>query len=95
MTTIRRELTFAGRVQGIGFRFTACQIAARYSITGWVKNLSNGDVQMVIEGKAQDIDKYLLELQTSINGRGYGRIESCSHSSDVAATGDFDGFGIR
>lgn len=95
MSTIRREFTFFGRVQGVGFRFTACQLAAGYPITGWIKNLNDGSVQIVVEGAAGEIDKFVSELEENINGRGHGRIDSCSQSGDLPAGGNFDSFGIR
>ena len=95
MATVRRELTFSGRVQGVGFRFTACQIAEKHPITGWVKNLNTGNVEVVVEGTADDIDSFVSELETTVNGRGFARIESCSHSGDLPATGNFDSFRIR
>ena len=43
---IRRHIYFSGRVQEVGFRFTACLLARRLGLTGWVKNLWDGRVEM-------------------------------------------------
>ena len=42
---IRRHIYFSGRVQEVGFRFTACLLARRLGLTGWVKNLWDGRVE--------------------------------------------------
>ena len=47
---IRVVITVSGKVQGIGFRRYAVEAALRLGITGWVKNLYNGDVQLCVEG---------------------------------------------
>jgi acylphosphatase len=49
------QLTVSGRVQGVGYRYSACQKAARLKLSGWVKNLYNGDVEIFAEGRREDI----------------------------------------
>ena len=48
MDRVRFLVIFSGRVQGVGFRYTSNQIAWRFDVTGWVKNLPDGSVQMVV-----------------------------------------------
>ena len=43
---VRKHILFSGRVQGVGFRFTACSLARPLGLTGWVKNCYDGDVEM-------------------------------------------------
>jgi acylphosphatase len=50
---------YSGKVQGVGFRATAVEIAKDYPVTGWVKNLSDGRVQLLAEGPAEAVDKFL------------------------------------
>ena len=52
---IRVVITVSGKVQGIGFRRYAGEAALRLGITGWVKNLSNGDVQLCVEGDRRNV----------------------------------------
>jgi acylphosphatase len=48
--TLCRKFTVSGRVQGVGFRYAACVEARRLAITGWVRNLRNGDVEALACG---------------------------------------------
>jgi hydrogenase maturation factor HypF (carbamoyltransferase family) len=57
MDTVAKHIVFSGRVQGVGFRFTALNIANRYRLTGHVRNLSNGAV-----------DNCIRDLQDSFAG---------------------------
>jgi acylphosphatase len=58
-----RMVYYAGQVQGVGFRATAERIAKDYPVTGWVKNLADGRVQMVAEGPADAIDDFLKAIR--------------------------------
>jgi len=53
---------FAGMVQGVGFRFTAREIAQRYNLGGWVRNCSDGRVELVACGDESKIEGFLNEL---------------------------------
>jgi len=86
----RREVFFAGNVQGVGFRYTAQRIAAAYAVTGFVRNLRDGRVQIVLEGQPQEIDEFLASLQARM--RGYVRNVTAIES---APTEEFSIFEIR
>ena len=62
---VRRRVTFHGRVQHVGFRLELEQMAARLGLTGWVKNLENGDVQAEIQGYESRI-RFLLKFMHSL-----------------------------
>ena len=86
----RRRVHFAGRVQGVGFRYTAVSIARRYAVAGYVQNLPDGRVVLVAEGAEAELDRYLADLRETM--REYIRdIESESGP----ATGEFRGFRVR
>ena len=53
---IAKRIIFIGRVQGVGFRFTAHSIARRCQLTGFVRNLPDGSVEMFAQGQAEDIE---------------------------------------
>ena len=61
---VRKHIYFSGRVQGVGFRFQAGWAAKRFGLTGWVKNLNDGRVEMEVQGDADAIDG-MLEALTS------------------------------
>jgi len=61
---------YSGRVQGVGFRFTTEHIALDMSnITGWVKNLSDGRVEVVAEAEEDDLKLFLNNIRNSIMKR--------------------------
>lgn len=59
----RMHIIISGRVQGVGFRYFAVSLASRYHITGWVRNLYNGDVEMEAEGNSTRLTLFLQEIQ--------------------------------
>lgn len=65
----RWHIYFHGHVQGVGFRFTSRQVADRFDVSGWVKNLPNGTVEMIVEGDSKQIDAYVAEVTASTHGR--------------------------
>ena len=60
---MRRHFILSGRVQGVGFRWRASQIGEMLGLTGWVRNLEDGSVEMEAEGPEEDIDRLLQMLQ--------------------------------
>lgn len=62
---IRKHLIFHGRVQGVGFRYYACNIAKSLNVTGWVCNLYDGSVECEIQGTLNMIEKFLSMLQNA------------------------------
>ena len=62
-TKIRKHIIFYGRVQGVGFRYYAVQKANQLGLTGWVKNLYDGSVEMEVEGEEPLIDQLIIFLQ--------------------------------
>ncbi len=87
---IRRAVYFHGNVQGVGFRYTTCQIAKDFTVAGYVKNLLDGRVEIVAEGLPEEIDRFVVAVEQSM--RGY--IEYAS-STDSTALGEFTSFGIE
>ena len=51
----RLHLIVSGRVQGVGFRFSAYDEAKELALAGWVRNLASGDVEIVAEGKQENL----------------------------------------
>ncbi|MHC4757189.1 MAG: acylphosphatase [Planctomycetota bacterium] len=55
MENISKHIIFTGRVQGVGFRFTSYNIARRCQLTGFVKNLADGTVEMLVQGPKDNV----------------------------------------
>jgi acylphosphatase len=56
---VGRLVYYSGRVQGVGFRATAVEIARTHLVTGWVKNLSDGRVQLLATGSPAEVSRFL------------------------------------
>lgn len=53
----------SGRVQGVGFRFF-CQLnAASLNLTGFAKNLDNGDVEIEVQGEKEKLDSFISKIK--------------------------------
>lgn len=63
--THRAHVFYSGRVQGIGFRYTAEKLAADLGLVGWVKNLPDGRVEILCEGPRDRIELLLRNIQQS------------------------------
>jgi len=59
----RLKVCFSGRVQGVGFRFTTERIAARFPVTGYVRNLPDGQVELVAEGEEEILHAFLKSIE--------------------------------
>jgi acylphosphatase len=64
----RIHATFIGTVQGIGFRFTAERIAQESGVSGWVRNLRNGSVEIIAEAPKEVLVQYLERLKDRFAG---------------------------
>ena len=86
----RLHTYYSGSVQGIGFRYTAERIANSLKLTGWVRNLSDGRVEVMIEGTNLEIELFLQKINDIF--KGYTRDVDTGWGE---ATGEFSGFDIR
>jgi acylphosphatase len=67
-TAQSRRVLYTGHVQGVGFRYTARRIAQGYAVTGFVRNLRDGRVELVVEGPPSELDRLLTEIATTMAG---------------------------
>jgi len=70
---IARQVFYEGRVQGVGFRYTCKQLARGYEVVGWVRNLSDGRVELQCSGDNEEVEGFLeaiaeSELKSHIKG---------------------------
>ena len=63
---IRKRMTYHGRVQGVGFRYTAKRLATGLSLTGWVKNEYNGTVTLEVQGEETTIYRLMEGINRDI-----------------------------
>ena len=68
MDQVAKHVIFRGRVQGVGFRYTAKQTAHQYHVAGFVRNVPDGTVEMFIQGSAQEVDNCIQDIQESFAG---------------------------
>ena len=59
---IAQKIIFTGRVQGVGFRYATKQLALGFDVIGWVKNLSDGTVELQIMGEPDEIEEFIQEI---------------------------------
>lgn len=88
---IARQYFFEGRVQGIGFRYSVKQLAKGFDVIGWVKNRTDGRVELQIMGEEEEVDDFLEELNDSPLGHHILEQEQFS----VALLEEVKGFTIR
>lgn len=60
----RVHVLISGRVQGVGYRYFAERWAGELGLTGWVRNLHDGRVEVVAEGPRSKLDEFLGRLKT-------------------------------
>jgi len=86
----RVHILYSGNVQGVYFRATSEKIAKTLPVTGWVKNLDDGRVELVAEGEHAALDTLLAEI-----ARAKGRNIERADTTWSDATGEFTDFVIR
>jgi acylphosphatase len=66
--TVCKRVLYSGRVQGVGFRYTAQHLAAGYAVAGFVRNCPDGDVELVAEGEADEVERFLAAVAARMAG---------------------------
>jgi len=84
------HIYYSGKVQGVGFRFFTQRISEDLGILGWVKNLDDGRVEIVAEGKEENLKDFLLAINNT-----FGSNINDTQLSWGYATGEFCDFSIR
>lgn len=88
---VRLQVYWTGRVQGVGFRYTAETVAMELHLVGWVRNLPDGRVEAVCEGNKKTLETFLERM-------AQGAMRAYIKQTDVRwqeTTGEFDDFQIR
>jgi acylphosphatase len=83
--------TVKGRVQGVGFRYSAVREARRLGINGSVSNSGDGNVEVVAEGQRDSLERLLQWLHSGPPGAHVSEVEI----QWLPFTGDYDGFDVE
>jgi acylphosphatase len=86
----RLQILYSGSVQGVGFRYTAKSVAAGYEVTGTVRNLPDGRVEVVGEGAREELEAFSQAIRDS----GLGHFIRKEEVAWSEARSDFRGFEI-
>jgi len=86
------HLIISGRVQGVGFRYSAQQKAKDYNLVGWVRNNVDGTVDLEAEGSEDQLSAYIAELKSGFNQ--YIRVEHIKRQTNDKKQG-YKKFSIR
>ena len=87
----RLHVFWSGRVQGVGFRYTAEAAALDLKLAGWVRNLPDGRVEAVCEGPEPRLQKFLEVVRTGPMARHIQRVQATVED----ATREFREFRVR
>jgi len=60
---IQGRLTLRGRVQGVGYRYFVLRTAREFEVAGLVRNLPSGEVEVIAEGKREEIERFFEEVK--------------------------------
>jgi acylphosphatase len=89
MLTARRYVV-SGRVQGVGFRYFVLEAAESEGLSGWVKNLPDGRVEVLAEGEREAVERFAGHVH---RGPPHARVADVESSEEVPS-GRFTGFRI-
>jgi acylphosphatase len=84
------QVLYSGNVQGVGFRYTVKQAASGYDVTGTVRNLADGRVELIVEGQMEELKAFREGIRDS-------GLEGLIKNEDVSwseAKNEFRGFEI-
>jgi acylphosphatase len=86
----RLQIFYSGRVQGVGFRYVVKTVAAGFNITGTVRNLPDGRVELIAEGARAELEAF----REAIRGAGLAGLISGENAAWSDAQNEFSGFEI-
>ena len=90
---LAKHVFYEGRVQGVGFRYTARHLAKGYDVIGWVRNLPDGRVDLLVGGQSEEVAGFLDAIVES-ELAGFIKNQQV-HSVDASAVVGLNGFSIQ
>jgi acylphosphatase len=88
---VARRFLISGRVQGVGYRYFALRAAATYQVSGYVRNLDSGQVEVVAEGPREAMEEFKKELAA---GPYHAQVTELSETN-LEVSGRYQGFRIE
>lgn len=89
---IAKKVIFTGRVQGVGFRYSTKRLALGFDVIGWVRNCSDGTVEMQVEGEVNEVDEFITEIVEESDLAGFVKEHSVA---EIPPLQDVRGFSIK
>ena len=84
------QIYYAGHVQGVGFRYTVRSVATGFEVTGTIRNLADGRVELITEGTREELEGFRQAIRDS----GLGRLIADEQVGWDSARDEFRGFEI-
>ena len=84
------HINVSGRVQGVGFRYFTLSTAKNLDIKGWVRNLANGEVEIIATGTDGALNQFLSEIRT---GPKYSKVDKVEIQTQTVR--EYNTFSIR
>jgi acylphosphatase len=91
MSIEHRRVVYRGRVQGVGFRATTNWLATDFDVSGYVRNLADGTVEVVASGETAELDRFLDAIDREFGGK----VRDRSVSAFFPEENEPSGFSIR
>ncbi|WP_422931197.1 acylphosphatase [Singulisphaera sp. PoT] len=91
MSKERRRVYYSGRVQGVGFRYTSERLSQGFDVAGYVRNMSDGRVELVVDGPPDALKSFL----DAIRGELGDKIHDVSVEQEPVGDPPYEGFSIR
>ncbi len=88
---IQLQIIVSGEVQGVGYRYYTQMKAIQFGVTGWVRNLQNGGVEILASGQRADLEKFIDEVRRGNPFSTVDRIEV----NEIERSETFKSFAIK
>jgi acylphosphatase len=90
MALERRRVRYDGRVQGVGFRFTAARLAPGFGVSGWVRNLPDGSVELEAQGESETLRGFLDAIRGELGSKIHRADEATQTPDSGESPGEFE-----
>ena len=86
----RIRIVYSGRVQGVGFRWQVMQVSKDFAVTGFVRNLEDGTVELLVEGDSSEVSRMVGAVEKKLKDFWNSKVED-----DRAGDPQFENFSIN